>query len=67
MNCVDQSAAMAAAELDEMVDRLDELEDYAVEMGYRALEHKIQEARGRLASAQVAATQYAEGTLTPRD
>lgn len=59
-------AEAVAVELGAMVERLYELEDYCADQGYRAGEHKIQEARGPLASAQLAMEQYATGELTPR-
>lgn len=71
---IDNTAAEAAAtaeaiviaDLDAMVERLDELEDYAAGEGYRALETKAQEARGPLAGAANAMRQYVAGTLEPK-
>lgn len=56
---IDNTAAMEAttaegvviADLEAMVERLADLEEYAADEGYRALEHKAQEARGALTSA----------------
>jgi len=55
-----------AEELDGIIERLDELEDWAVDQGYRALENKCQEARGSLSSAAEAMRQYASGVLTAK-
>ena len=48
---------------DAMIERLDELEDWAVSEGYSALGYKICEARGPLSSAAEAMRQYATGEL----
>lgn len=61
----DQLAETTADELDVMIERLDELEDWATDQGYRALECKISEARGPLSSAAEAMRQYATGELRP--
>lgn len=62
----DKLADSTADELDKMVERLDELEDWAIDQGYHALEHKIQEARGPLSNAAEAMRQYATGELRTR-
>lgn len=59
--------AVVIADLERMVERLDELEDYGAAEGYRALETKAQEARGPLASALDAMRQYGDGTLRRQD
>ena len=59
-------ATYAANELDGIYERLVELEDFAVEMGFRAVEHKIQEAQGKVLRAAEAARQYADGTLVSK-
>lgn len=53
-------------ELEAMIERLEELEEWADGEGYRAFEHKVQEARGRLVSAAQAMEDYAKGRLTRR-
>jgi molybdopterin-guanine dinucleotide biosynthesis protein len=61
----DRMATVIAEELDTIIERFDELEDFAVMEGYRALEHKISEARGPLSSAAEAMRQYATGEMRP--
>ena len=53
-------------ELEAIVERLSDLTDWAVDGGYRAVEHKLQEASGPLNAVAEACTQYADGRLTPR-
>ena len=53
-------------ELDKIVERIEELYEWAGEEGYRAIEHKLQEAAGPLMAALEAAAQYRDGVLTPR-
>ena len=72
---IDNSAAEAAttaegiviADLEAMVERLDEMEEYGEDEGYRALVVKTREARGPLVSALGAMRQYGDGTLTRKD
>lgn len=59
-------ATDVAERLDEIAEELEGLEDWALDMGCRAIEHKLQETLGRLTMAQAAAWQYANGTLEPR-
>jgi hypothetical protein len=61
----DRQATVIAEELDVMIERLEELEDFGISEGYRALEHKCQEARGKLSSAAEAMRQYATGEKRP--
>lgn len=63
----DANAKTVADELELMIERLDELEDFAIDMGYRALEHKVREARGPLSSAYQAMRQYEIGEMKPCD
>lgn len=63
----DKQADEIAKELDEIIERFDELEDFAIDWGYRALECKIQEARGPLSSAAEAMRQYGTGEMKPTD
>jgi hypothetical protein len=55
-----------ANELEEMVERIEEFEDWAEDVGYLAIKHKLMESKGRILSASDAARQYADGTLEPR-
>jgi hypothetical protein len=55
-----------ATELDEMIERLEEIAEMSADEGWTAVQHKIQEALGRLGSAAEASRQYADGTLEPR-
>lgn len=61
----DKVADVIAEELEGFLERFEELEDFAVDAGYRALEHKIQEARGPLSSALEAMRQYGTGEMRP--
>ena len=71
---LDNTAAQAAttaedvviADLAAIIDRLDELEEYGIDEGYRALAVKAQEARGPLTSALRAMRQYGTGELARR-
>lgn len=64
---LDIDAALACTlwreELLTMLERLEEIEQEAEEYGLLAVAHKVQEARGPLASAQRACPQYLDGTL----
>lgn len=59
-------ASDVAERLSEIAEELEGLEEWAVDMGFRAIEHKLQETLGRLAMAETAARQYADGTLAAR-
>lgn len=59
-------ATDVAERLAEIAEELEGLEDWAVDVGCRAVEHKLQETLGRLMMAETAAWQYADGTLEPR-
>jgi hypothetical protein len=63
----DKQAEVIAEELDDIIERFDELEDFARDWGYRALECKIQESRGPLSNAAEAMRQYATGEMRPRN
>jgi hypothetical protein len=52
-------------ELESIAERLHELADWAEEMDYLAITHKIREGVGRIEHAASAAEQYADGTLPP--
>lgn len=54
-------------ELDEMLDRFDEVLNTAEISGYRAVQHKLEEAMGPLRGAREAAEQYSDGTLRIRE
>jgi hypothetical protein len=61
----DRLADTVAEELETIIERFEELEDFAALEGYRALEHKLQEARGPLSSAAEAMRQYGTGEMKP--
>lgn len=64
----EDAARDMANELDEIIERLTEIADnWAPEYGFRAVEHKLQEAIGPLQSASDAAVNYHMGLLEPRD
>ena len=60
-------AKHCATRLAEIVDEVEGLIDFAIENGFRAVEHKLDEAMGPLCSAHNAAQQYDSGELTPRE
>lgn len=50
----------------EIENQLETLQEWASDEGYRAIEHKIQEALGRIYNATTAAMQYDTGQLEQR-
>lgn len=54
-----------ATRLEEIVESLEEFADWATDLGYLAITHKIEEATGRIENAAEAARQYARGELEP--
>lgn len=52
-------------EFEAIYERLEGLEEWADEMGYRAIQHKIQEAMRPVESVGAAAAQYRDGILVP--
>lgn len=63
----DQTALLMANELEEIIERLEEIADWAIDGGHLAVTHKIEEALGRLGDAAEAGRQYHTGELRPRD
>lgn len=59
--------AETAGELDQIAERLEELTDWAAEIGARAIEDKLREAYGKVLNAASASRQYAVGMLVCRD
>lgn len=59
----DDDAMDLADDLDNLLDRFDELLTVAESGNYLAVVHKLQEAAGPLSSAKAAAEQYSEGLL----
>lgn len=53
-------------EFETIYERLEGLEDWAASEGYRAIEHKIQEAMRPIESIAAAAAQYRDGVLIAR-
>ena len=51
--------------LTEIIDELDDIEQCADDIGWRAVQHKAEEALGRLTNALVAAQQYESGDREP--
>ena len=58
-----EPASMMAAELQEIQERLEELQDAALDTGMLAVSDKLLEVVNPLSSAAAAAAQYADGTL----
>ena len=61
---VDIDAVALAETLDKLVERIEDLYDYADGDGFRAVAHKLEEAIGPLNSARLAAHQYGTGELS---
>lgn len=65
---VKSEAVAMAEELENIVERLEEIGDsWAVDSGFKAVSDKIEESLGRLNSAAEAARQYASGVLAPKE
>ena len=56
-------ALSMADEIEKMVERAEELQSAAIEFGFTACGHKLEEAFAPLSSAATAARQYAAGVL----
>lgn len=59
----DDDALDLRDQLENLLDRFDELLTVAEAQGYRAVQHKLEEASGPLSSAREAAEQYGIGVL----
>jgi len=66
MNQAEEMLIRTADEIDEIVERLSEIADWAEDENYPAVANRIAEGRGRIMGAAESCRQYADGTLPIR-